>query len=68
MRGPVLKYPDFTKPFVLTTDTSVFAVGAILSQGMIGQCKPLVEFKSGRKKLLCYRKGTDSYCVGMQIY
>jgi hypothetical protein len=33
---PLLQYPDFSKPFVLTTDASNEALGAILSQGPIG--------------------------------
>lgn len=40
-REPILQYPDFTKPFALTTDASNFAIGAILSQGDIGEDLPV---------------------------
>lgn len=38
---PILQYPDFTKDFILTTDASNFALGAILSQGPVGSDKPI---------------------------
>lgn len=38
---PVLQYPDFTQPFILTTDASGYAIGAILSQGKLGQDRPV---------------------------
>jgi hypothetical protein len=38
---PILQYPDFSKPFILTTDASQFAIGAILSQGEIGKDLPI---------------------------
>lgn len=38
---PILQHPDFSKPFILTTDASNFAIGAILSQGTIGQDLPI---------------------------
>jgi hypothetical protein len=40
IKEPELQYPAFTRPFILTTDPRGFAVGAILSQGKIGQDKP----------------------------
>jgi hypothetical protein len=39
--SPVLQYPDFTKPFLLTTDASGYAIGAVLSQGKVGQDLPV---------------------------
>ncbi|KAL4154336.1 hypothetical protein QTP88_000215 [Uroleucon formosanum] len=41
VEAPVLQYPDFERPFILTTDASQFAIGSILSQGTPGQDRPI---------------------------
>lgn len=38
---PILQYPDFNEPFILTTDASNIAIGAVLSQGTIGKDLPI---------------------------
>ena len=38
---PLLQYPDFIRPFVLTTDASNDAIGAVLSQGPIEKALPI---------------------------
>lgn len=37
----ILIYPDYKKSFILTTDASDYAIGAVLSQGEIGKDKPI---------------------------
>lgn len=39
--APILQYPRFNEPFILTTDASGKALGAILSQGKIGKDLPV---------------------------
>ncbi|KAH0944992.1 hypothetical protein HN011_001173, partial [Eciton burchellii] len=39
--GTLLQYPNFTKPFIVITDASSYAIGGIHSQGTIGKDLPV---------------------------
>ena len=38
---PILRYPNFNKEFILTTDASDEGIGAVLSQGKVGNDLPI---------------------------
>ena len=50
--------PNFSQPFILTTDTSGFAIGGILSQRKIGKAKPIAYFS---RSLSDTEKKYDTY-------
>lgn len=39
--APVVQYPQFNKPFIVTTDASQYASGYVVSQDEIGQDRPI---------------------------
>lgn len=41
LKEPVLQYPNFKEPFLLTTDASGYAIGGVLSQGQMGKDLPI---------------------------
>ena len=79
---PVLQFPDFTQPFIVTTDASNYAIGAILSQGKLGEDKPIayasrtlnnaeINYSTTEKELLALvwaAKHFRPYLLGRKFY
>ncbi|XP_045479182.1 uncharacterized protein LOC123684075 [Harmonia axyridis] len=49
-KEPILQFPNFSETFILTTDASNDAIGAILSQGTIGKDLPISYFSKTLNK------------------
>ncbi|XP_043263448.1 uncharacterized protein LOC122403783 [Colletes gigas] len=62
---PILQYPDFNQPFIITTDASDFAVGAVLSQGQIGQDLPIAYASRSLGKAERNYSATEKECLAM---
>lgn len=56
---PVLSYPDFNQEYILTTDASKVALGTILTQGTIGQDKPIAYASRTLNKAEYYYSTTE---------
>lgn len=63
--APILAYPDFTKPFVLTCDASNYAISAILSQGPIGKDQPIAYASRTLNKAECNYSVTEKECLAV---
>jgi hypothetical protein len=63
--APLLQYPDFSKPFIVCTDASTTAVGAILTQGVIGNEKPVAYACKAltKSELACSVIGKEFYAI-----
>lgn len=70
--APLPIYPDFSKPFILTCDSSNYAVGAVLSQGTLGKDQPVAfasrtlnksecNYSTTEKKLLAILYGCKTF-------
>lgn len=62
---PVPQYPDFEKPFILTTDSSDFAVGAVLSQGEVGKEIPTAYMSHIMKSAESNHKTMEKECLAI---
>ena len=73
INAPLLKYPDFSKPFVLITDPSNVALGAVLSQGTPPTDHPIAYASrtlndTEPNYATDNRKGSFRYCMRFQIF
>lgn len=63
---PVLAHPDFARPFIVTTDASGFAVGAVLKQkDDEGKARPIAYFSQCLNKAEQNYSATERECLAV---
>ena len=63
--SPVLATPDFTKEFIIQTDASAYGVGAVLSQVLDGQERPIAYASKTLTKSQRNYTVTERECLGV---
>ena len=66
VRPPILAYPQFHLPFIVATDASGCAIGAVLSQEQQGKEKVIAYWSRQLSKVLNDRKGGTGCGSGNQ--
>ena len=69
---PVLAFPDFAQPFIITTDASNYGISAILSQGKIGEDIPIAYasrmLRAAEKNYSTYEKEALAVIFGVKHF
>lgn len=70
--APILQFPDFTKPFIICTVASNWAIAAILSQGKVPDYEPISYAgrvsKGAELKLHTHEKEALAIFMGITIF
>lgn len=64
-KSPVLAFPDFSQPFIIATDASNFALGAVLSQLIDGKEHPIAYASRTLNKAETNYTTTEKECLGV---
>ena len=65
---PILQCPDFDRPFILTTDASNTAIGAVLSQGKLGEDLPVCFASRSLSRAEANYTATERECLAVVFF
>lgn len=65
--APVLSNPDFTKTFIIETDSSDLAIGAVLTQNVDGERRPIAYFSKKLSSTQRRYSATERECLAVLL-